>query len=93
MVRRRRYYGRAGAFRPKPYGHEYRVIGSSALTSNSTLNEWIFEQNQRAIAFLNSGSLSNLLPYYATIREAIDLYHHDSCIWMLDKFNIERAPS
>lgn len=38
---RRRYYGQAGAYRPKPYGAEYRVLS----------NFWIKEEKYREWAF------------------------------------------
>lgn len=39
---RRKLYGRAGEFRPTPYGIEYRVLGNYALRS-PTLTELVFE--------------------------------------------------
>jgi hypothetical protein len=40
---RRELYGRAGAFRPKPYGVEYRVLSNSWLNSE-TLMRWVYNQ-------------------------------------------------
>lgn len=37
-VRRREMYGAAGAFRPKPYGMEYRVLSNFWLTSERHMN-------------------------------------------------------
>ena len=74
---RRKYYGRAGAFRPKEYGHEYRVLGSALLSDNSHINEWIFNQNCRIIHWLNTGRAEHQLRDNGdTIVEAIN--GHDS---------------
>jgi hypothetical protein len=45
---RRELYGQAGAFRPKPYGVEYRVL-SNAWLKSSSLTKWIFRQTVRAM--------------------------------------------
>jgi len=51
---RRKMYGKAGAFRPKPYGHEYRVL-SPFWTKNTNLSDWAFTQIERSVAAVNSG--------------------------------------
>lgn len=45
--RRRSMYGQAGAFRPKPYGMEYRVL-SNAWTRTDKLAEWVFKAARTA---------------------------------------------
>lgn len=51
---RRNFYGRAGAFRPKHYGHEYRVLGGSVLKDSlPTLSQWIFGQTNSIFNMLN----------------------------------------
>ena len=94
--RRRQFYGRAGAFRPKPYGHEYRVLGSIVLTPNPALNQWIFEANQRAINFLNTyeeTGIQQLEEYGKTIRAAINDRHGDSIVSVLSAFSVPAAPA
>ena len=49
---RRKLYGKAGAFRPKEYGVEYRVLGSF-WTKEPWLIEWVFSNVQRAIQLAN----------------------------------------
>ena len=51
---RRVLYGRAGAYRPKPYGVEYRVL-SNFWIKNLDRMRWAFEQSHRAIQFLRQG--------------------------------------
>jgi hypothetical protein len=41
-------YGKAGAFRPKPYGAEYRTLSSFWIFSEP-LREWAYRGIQRAV--------------------------------------------
>jgi hypothetical protein len=52
--RRRSMYGKAGAFRPKPYGVEYRVMSNVWLT-NEELMRWVFDQTHKAVDTLLNG--------------------------------------
>lgn len=49
--RRRKMYGQAGAFRPKPYGMEYRVLSNFWLKSDA-LMEWVYENTKQAFYLL-----------------------------------------
>ena len=90
VARRRRWYGSAGAFRPKEYGHEYRVLGSSVLTADYGLNEWIFEANQRAIRWLNQ--VRDPEPVFhdnrGHIMAAINQYSTDHCRHLMQHFGL-----
>lgn len=52
---RRMLYGKAGAYRAKPYGVEYRVLSNAWLKSRH-LRDFVYNQTQRAIteAFTNT---------------------------------------
>jgi hypothetical protein len=52
--RRRQLYGRAGAFRPKPYGVEYRVLSNAWLKSEE-LVEWVYDATRTAMKKLQEG--------------------------------------
>lgn len=52
-LERRKLYGKAGCFRPKDYGTEYRVL-SGYFTSSESLVHWVFENTMKAIDFVNS---------------------------------------
>lgn len=52
--RRRALYGKAGAFRPKPYGLEYRVP-SNAWCKSETLARTMFHGCMKAVELLNEG--------------------------------------
>ena len=52
--KRRKMYGQAGAFRPKSYGMEYRVL-SNAWLKTPELQRWVFRQAQKAVENLVAG--------------------------------------
>lgn len=52
--KRRSLYGKAGAFRPKSYGMEYRVL-SNAWVGNEKLTRWIYRQAVNAFNDLMNG--------------------------------------
>lgn len=52
--KRRIMYGKAGAFRPKSYGVEYRTL-SNAWLNSSDLMGYVFDQVQACVDYLRSG--------------------------------------
>lgn len=53
--RRRSLYGKAGAFRPKPYGCEYRVLSNIWLTDEALI-EWVYDTTTKAVELLGAGT-------------------------------------
>jgi hypothetical protein len=53
---RRQLYGKAGAFRPKDYGCEYRTLSNFWIFSEELI-DWVYQQTQRAIEFVEEGSV------------------------------------
>ena len=51
---RRKMYGAAGAFRPKPYGVEYRVLSNAWLLTEDRMR-FVFDQTVRAVNDLVDG--------------------------------------
>lgn len=51
---RRKFYGKAGAFRPKPYGVEYRVL-SDFWTRDPNYIGWLYQQVKAVFAQINHG--------------------------------------
>lgn len=68
--RRRSMYGKAGAFRPKPYGCEYRVLSNAWLRS-PLLMRWIDNTTRKAMADLQAGRIVHTV-YGDTARTIID---------------------
>ena len=54
-TRRREIYGKAGAHRIKDYGVEYRTL-SNFWIKTPEITEWVYEQSEKAIDFLNKGN-------------------------------------
>ena len=51
---RRNLYGKAGCFRPKPYGVEYRTL-SNFWIFDDDLIKWVWTNTQRALKFVKDG--------------------------------------
>lgn len=54
-TKRRKLYGRAGAFRPKSYGVEYRVLSNKWLT-NTRIMDYVYEATIKAFEDLVAGT-------------------------------------
>jgi len=52
--RRRELYGMPGAYRPKPYGVEYRTASNAWITSPERI-EWVYQQTEKALEFVQAG--------------------------------------
>lgn len=52
--RRRELYGQAGAFRPKPYGVEYRVLSNAWLQSEELVS-WVYDATRKAADLMKAG--------------------------------------
>lgn len=51
---RRELYGKAGAFRKKSYGVEYRTASNAWIESDDRI-QWVWDQTEKALAFVASG--------------------------------------
>lgn len=51
---RRTLYGKPGAFRPKPYGMEYRVLSNKWVTEDNLI-EYVFNQTMLGLTALDEG--------------------------------------
>lgn len=85
--KRKELYGKAGAFRPKPYGLEYRTPSNWYLANNK-LKRWMFDSVKKAIEFFNeNGQLENNLANY--ICQTINNNDKDAAKVLINKFNLK----
>lgn len=68
-TQRRELYGKAGAFRPKPYGFEYRTLSNQWLSSQA-LKEWAYRASVAAWEKIEAGV--SLVDKYGDIRNIIN---------------------
>lgn len=77
--RRRSLYGKAGAFRPKPYGLEYRVLSNVWLNSQM-LQRWIYHTTLKAMKDFDSGDVVEIeygdMAQNIIDQNIIDWYEH-----------------
>lgn len=71
---RRQFYGKAGAYRPKPYGLEYRVLSNFWIT-NAHYRMWVFRQARAAVeVYLGHAHQNYPIGDHSTVRAMIDTY-------------------
>jgi len=68
-TRRREMYGKAGAYRPKPYGVEYRTLSNAWLNSEK-LMAWVYRAAIKATESVIKGDV--LAEKYGDIQEIIN---------------------
>jgi hypothetical protein len=78
---RRELYGKAGAFRHKPYGMEARTL-SSFFASTPTLMEWVYNQTQFAI------QNNELLLHDVSVSEIINTNNKEMAERVCKEYNI-----
>lgn len=86
---RRILYGKAGAFRPKPYGIEYRTISNFYL-ANDRLIDWVYGNVELAVDFINKGNIIDE-GLGDSIQATINNNDKDSANSLIDHFKIKLA--
>jgi Phage phiEco32-like COOH.NH2 ligase-type 2 len=87
---RRELYGKAGAFRDKPYGVEYRSL-SNFWVAKSSLRKWIFNEVQKATKMIEDGYAVPFKESHA-IRQAIDYGDMEAAKYVKEKFECMSIP-
>ncbi len=82
---RRKLYGKAGAFRFKDYGVEYRVLSNFWISDINNIG-WVFEQVNRAVEFLNKGN--SALTDKDDIVKAINNNDKEAQEHLIQKYNL-----
>lgn len=88
--RRKEMYGKAGAYRPQPWGCEYRVT-SNYIFSSPKLMEWAFNQITEAVNFINSnkGVLNFNVGNWGSIENIINQKNETQAKAIIDHFKIK----
>lgn len=87
---RKKLYGKAGSFRVKDYGAEYRVP-SNYLLQDKKLTKWVFGATVRAIGFVNDGRADELDTSGDLIQAAINESDKIKAQNLINQFEIELA--
>lgn len=83
---RRKLYGRAGTFRFKRYGVEYRVLGGFTIQDKETI-QWLFNCVKQAVDFINmGGSADNEMK---NLIEAINNNNTEIAKMLSEKYNLQ----
>ncbi len=86
---RRKLYGKAGAYRNKPYGVEYRTLSSFWLSSPSLI-EWVFNKTKEAVENVsNLNFLDNRLQ--EKIMAAINHSDNSAIDYLFKEYNLQAA--
>lgn len=84
--RRREMYGKAGAFRIKDYGCEYRTLSNFWIFTDE-LRTWAYENTMKAIEFVNNGfTISEKIGNQ--IVECINNQDVDLALSLISNFNV-----
>lgn len=68
---RRKYYGKAGSHRPKPYGVEVRTTSNTWLTDDSLIL-WTFDIARSAGFYEERGFLDNMLREFSGMEDEVE---------------------
>ena len=75
--KRRSLYGKAGAYRPKPYGDEYRTL-SNFWIFNDSLIEWVFNRTKMAVDWAKNNVIESDSTLAKAIQDAINSNNKDT---------------
>lgn len=81
---RRELYGKAGCFRAKSYGAEYRTLSNFWIFDDSLI-QWAFEGTQRALEFVEKGNTIDVADGYR-IQRCINTNNPDDFDFLKAKF-------
>ncbi len=88
--KRKLLYGKAGCFRQKEYGVEYRTISNYYLASDQ-LTKWAFTNTMTAMDFINCGGMEMIDAYEDQIQFAINSCDKVTAENIINAFDIQMA--
>ncbi len=83
---RREMYGKAGCYRPKPYGVEYRTLSNAWLKSEK-LMRWVFRNAVEGMNRLASGD--NLVTRHGDVQDIINNGDKQAALYIIEQEGIE----
>ena len=86
-ILRRQLYGKAGAFRPKDYGCEYRTLSNFWIFSAETI-KWVYDQTAKALAFVEAGEVIPL-EHGEAIQDCINNSNEDAYALLCKTYGLE----
>ena len=87
--KRKEMYGKAGSYRPQPWGVEYRSP-SNFIVSSPELMKWAFNQVLKAVAFINDeNKRSDLNRFAYEIQSSIDNKDLRNTNSLIERFELE----
>ncbi|MDB4302054.1 hypothetical protein N9924_00655 [bacterium] len=89
-TKRRKLYGKAGAFRPKSYGVEYRVLSNAWLRSPEMMN-WVYDRVDQAIKAMMKGKYA-FTRFGDRAQEMIDSGNSRDVLHYCHYLDIPQAP-
>jgi hypothetical protein len=84
--KRRALYGKAGAFRKKSYGFEYRTLSNFWIFEERFV-EWVHDNTGRALDAVKAGM--DIDSEKDTILEAINNNNKDAALYLIKKYSLE----
>lgn len=87
-TRRRSLYGKAGAFRPKPYGMEYRVLSNFWLR-DPELMRWVFNTTKDMFHRVADGYIRQDRVSAPVIPQCINTSNRTKARYVLDYFGVQ----
>lgn len=87
---RKQLYGKAGAFRFKEYGVEYRTLSNYYLSDDKLL-KWVYDNAMAAINFINEGRINEVEEVGDQIQEAINKNNKVLAGNLINQFNLVLA--
>ena len=83
---RKKLYGKAGAFRPKPYGGEYRVLSNFWIFEDRYV-EWVWRGVDKALTMVSSGV--DLMSLKKDITSTINTSNKKNAQLLIKTFDLE----
>lgn len=85
QVERRRFYGRSGAMRKKPYGMEYRTLSNFWVFDDKYI-KWVWDNTERALGSINHLPFDDLSE---VVQECINNSDVSLAQQLVDEFSLE----